>query len=143
MSQHGENVTKYDQALITLIETALIAWRTKQTKARKNVSLNGFADYLGVSRSLVSMWLNDERPVTPEQREKISKPIADLVGPETYNILKVTPPNPFLQQIIERFERIPSEKQQRLAEDSARYETINNAENTQTASKRREKRTNH
>jgi predicted transcriptional regulator len=117
---------KVDEAVITLIEEALIAWRTNQTKARGNVSLNSFADYLGVNRSLVSMWLNKERPVTDESRRKIARPIADLIGPEAYNVLKVNPPNPYLQQIIERFERIPPEKQQKLAEDAERYSTSNN-----------------
>ena len=126
-----------DKAILSLIENALITWRTNQTRARANVSLNSFADYLGVNRSLLSMWLNGERPVTHEQRAKIAKPIAELLGPDAYTVLGITPPNPFLQQIIERFERIPPEKQQKLADDAERYEAESLKNGSKKASKQR------
>ena len=113
-----------EKEIITLIENALIAWRTNQTRARGNVSLNKFAEYLGASRSLVSMWLLGDRPVTLEYRQKIAKPIADLIGPDAYDILNVTPANPYLQKINKLFEQIPPEKQRKLLEDAERY-TVN------------------
>ncbi len=127
--------------IIALIENALIEWRTQQTRARKNVSLNSFADYLGVNRSLLSMWLSGERNVTHEYRSRIAKPIADLIGTDAYNILEVIPPNPYLQEINKLFSNLSPEHQRKLADDARRYETTNNAENTKAASKRRKTRT--
>ena len=112
-----------EKEVITLIEEALIAWRTNQTRARGSVSLNKFAEDIGASRSLVSMWLLGERPVTLTYRRKIAKPIADLVGPDAYKILDVTPPNPYLQKINKLFENLSPDHQRKLAEDAERYET--------------------
>jgi len=114
-----------DDPVVSLLENALIAWRTRQTKARGNVSLNAFAEEIGASRSLVSMWMLGDRQVTLAYRKKIAKPIADLVGSEAYKVLDVPPPNPHLQRIIERFPNISTERQQKLAEDSERYENEN------------------
>lgn len=124
-----------DDQIISLLENALIAWRTRQTKARGNVSLNAFAEEIGASRSLVSMWMLGERPVTLTYRKKIAKAIADLVGPEAYQILEVVPPNPYLQKINALFERLSPEHQRQLAEDAERYETNN--EHIRKTSKRR------
>jgi len=112
-----------DDQIISLLESALIAWRTKQTKARGNVSLSSFAQEIGASRSLVSMWLLGERPVTLAYRKKIAKPIADLVGPDAYEILEVVPPNPYLQKINQLFEHLSPEHQRQLAEQAEKYQT--------------------
>ena len=111
-----------EKEIITLIEDALVIWRTHQTRARGNVSLNKFAEHLGVSRSLLSMWLLGQRPVTHEYRAKIAKPIADLLGTYAYNILDIVPPNPYLQKINQIFERLSPEQQKKLAEEAERYE---------------------
>ena len=129
-----------DDQIISLLENALIAWRTKQTKLKGNVSLNAFAEELGASRPLVSMWMNGERPVTLNYRKKIAKPIADLVGPSAYEILDVTPPNPFLQKIISYFETLSPEHQRKLAEDAELYKTENLEEHIHNSSKQRKKR---
>jgi len=89
-----------DDPIISLLENALIAWRTKQTKLKGNVSLNAFAEEIGASRPLVIMWMNGERPVTLNYRKKIAKAIADLVGPSAYEILDVTPPNSFTKSAV-------------------------------------------
>jgi transcriptional regulator with XRE-family HTH domain len=128
-----------DDPIIQLLENALIAWRTRQTKLRGNVSLNAFAEELGASRSLVSMWMLGERHVTPAYRKKIAKPIADLIGSEAYEILDVVPPNPYLQIINRIFERIPEERQRQLAEEAERYEVMNHDTHVQKTSKRRKK----
>ena len=116
-----------EKEIISLLENALIAWRTKQTKARGNVSLNAFAEDLGASRSLVSMWMLGERPMTIAYREKVAKPIADLVGSHAYEILGVTPPNPYLQKINQLFAHLSPEHQLKLAQDAERYRVKNNA----------------
>lgn len=110
-----------EKEIISLIEDALVVWRTKQTRARGNVSLNKFAEHLGVSRSLLSMWLLGERTVTHEYRTKIAEPIAELLGSDAYNVLGVIPPNPYLQKINQVFEKLSPQHQKKLAEDAERY----------------------
>lgn len=124
-----------DDPIVNLLESALIAWRTKQTKLKGNVSLTSFAEEIGASRSLVSMWMNGERPVTIAYRKKIAKPIADLVGPRAYEILDVTPPNPYLQKINLLFEYLSPDHQRLLAEQAEKYEAKN--EHAEKASKPR------
>ena len=135
--QLDNQVNEIDQPVINLIEDALIAWRTKQTRARGNVSLNKFAEHIGAGRSLLSMWLLGERPVTDEYRKTIAKPIADLVGPHACEILGVTPPDPLLQSINSRWTRIPADKQQKLAELAERYEDEALKNGSKNASKQR------
>ena len=127
------------EEILLLIEDALVVWRTNQTRAKGNVSLNRFADYLGVTRSLLSMWQSQERTVTTDNKKKIAKPIADLVGSRAYEILEVTPPNPLLQALNARWERIPPDKQQKLLELSEQFEIKNDEQRLQEASKQRKK----
>jgi len=71
------------------------------------------------------MWLLGQRTVTYEYRLKIARPIADLLGPNAYNILNVVPPNPYLQKINQLFERLSPEHQRKLAEDAEHYQAKN------------------
>lgn len=132
-----------EDKVLQLLEDALVMWRSIQTRARKNVSIQKFSDYLGVSKSLFIAWQEKKRKLTHESRNKIAKPIADLVGPSAYEILEVNPPNPYLQSIINRFENIPADKQRILAKDAIRYETEDNEEHIKKSSKRRKKASNH
>jgi transcriptional regulator with XRE-family HTH domain len=132
-------VTEEEQ-IIPLLEEALISWRTKQTKLRGTVSLSAFANELGASRSLVSMWMLGNRKITPAYRKKIAKPLADLLGNHVYEILEVPSPNPYLQKINQVFERLSPEHQQKLADDAERYEVKN--DNAKKASRKRKTRPN-
>jgi transcriptional regulator with XRE-family HTH domain len=98
----------------------------------QRVSLDMFAEYLGVSRPLVSYWLKGTKPSLENVQILASK-----FGPEVYDALGLPRPNPFLQKISEIWERIPPEKQQKLAEEAERYEIKDHEQNTKTASKRR------
>jgi len=131
------------EEILLLIEDALVVWRTNQTRAKGNVSLNRFADYLGVTRSLLSMWQSQERSITTDNKKKIAKPIADLVGPRAYEILEVTPPNPLLQALNARWDRIPLDKQQKLLELSEQYEIKNNHEQRLQETSKGRKKTSH
>lgn len=99
------NVTTQEE--ISLLEDALIVWRTNQTKARGNVSLNSFADYLGASRSIVSMWMLNEREITEKYKKVIALPLFNLVGHKAYEVLKVTPVDGDLERLIQIWKFIP------------------------------------
>ena len=113
------NVTT--QAEISMLEEALIVWRTRQTKIRGNVSLNSFADYIGASRSIVSMWTLGERPITDAYKKKIAPPLAELVGPKVYEILNVTPSDPDLQRLNKIWQYIPEKIRQNFLQQGEKY----------------------
>lgn len=96
-----------------------IAYLTWQAKSRKRATLNEFADYIGYSRPLISMWLAGKRLPTREGVDRLAK----LFGDDIYDILGIPRPNPYLQKINQVFERLSPERQQKLSEDAARYET--------------------
>ena len=67
-----------------------------------------------------------------------ARKLADILGPEVYDLLEMPRPNPYLQKINQVFERLSPEHQQKLSEDAARYETeaLKN-ERSKNTSKRR------
>jgi len=98
----------------------------------KRTSLDKFADYIGVSRPLVSYWLKGTKP----NLENV-KILASKFGPEVYDVLGLPRPDPNLQKINQIWERIPPEKQQRLVEDAERYEANNKGENIATSNRKK------
>ena len=109
--------------IIDLLENALISWRTKQTRERKNVSLNSFSEYLGVSRPLLSMWLLGKRSVSHEYKIKIALPIANLIGPEIYKLLDVQSPDPDLQALSHLWPCLSEETRHAIREQAEKYVT--------------------
>lgn len=97
---------------VALLEEALIAWRTQQTKSKDTVSITAFADYLGASRSIVSMWMLKDRPITESYRNKIALPLANLLGPKVYEILRVEPIDSDLNRMIKIWKYIPEKIRQ-------------------------------
>lgn len=92
----------------------------------QRTSLDKFAEYLGVSRPLVSYWLKGTIP----SLENVQI-LARKFGPEVYDVLDLPRPNPYLQKINQLFDRLTPEHQRQLAEDAERYETKNaNAKTT-------------
>jgi hypothetical protein len=52
-------------------------------------------------------------------------------------VLELSRPDPYLQKINELWDRIPPEKQQKLAEDAERYELTNKGETNATTKQRK------
>jgi len=88
-------------------------------------TLEDFADYLGISRPLLSFWINGKRVPNEENIEKISL----RFGNEIYDVLDLPRPNPYLQKLNRIWEFIP--------EEAEKYETQNESERVQKVSKRR------
>lgn len=109
------------QVEISLLEEALIVWRTRQTKLRGNVSLNSFADFIGASRSIVSMWMLGERSITDAYKKKIADPLADLVGTKAYEILNVNPSDPDLQRLSQIWNHLPAKIRKGMLKQGEKY----------------------
>lgn len=82
----------------------------------QRVTLDKFAEYLGVSRPLVSYWLKGTKP----SLENVQI-LAKKFGPEIYDVLDLPRPNPYLQKINQIFESLSPEHQKKLAEDAEKY----------------------
>jgi transcriptional regulator with XRE-family HTH domain len=84
----------------------------------RRTSLDKFAEYIGVSRPLVSYWLKGTKP----SLENVQL-LAQKFGPEVYDVLGLPRPNPYLQKISQLFDKLSPDHQRQLAEDAERYET--------------------
>lgn len=112
------------------LEKTYLKW---QNEKGKRASLLEFAQHIGYSRPLISMWLSGQRLPAEDGIERL----AELFGPEIYDVLQLPRPNPYLQKINQMWERIPPDKQQILVEEAERYELENAAKNLSRASKDR------
>lgn len=121
--------TETKKAFASWLEKTFLKW---QAENGKRASLLEFADYIGYSRPLISMWLAGKRL----PGEDGIKRLAELFGEEVYDALDLPRPNPYLQKISQIFERLSPEHQQKLAEDAERYQQ-NNEANTKRIPKQR------
>ena len=107
-----------------------LEWQT-ELGARK--TLEDFADYLNVSRPLLSFWMNGKRIPNADNLENISA----ILGNEIYDVLDLPRPNPHLQKINRLWEFLPEEIQIKLAKETEKYETQNELHRVQRPSKQR------
>ena len=101
------------------IQIMYLDWQSQVVKGR--ASLDQFADYIGYSRSLVSMWMSGKRLPTDDGIKRL----AELFGDDVYEMLGKERPSPFLQKLNKMWENIPPEKQQQLVEQAEQYEVKN------------------
>lgn len=107
-----------------------LEWQT-ELGARK--TLEDFADYLNVSRPLLSFWMNGKRIPNADNLENISA----ILGNEIYDALDLPRPNPHLQKINRLWEFLPEEIQIKLAKETEKYETQNELHRLQKLPKQR------
>jgi transcriptional regulator with XRE-family HTH domain len=98
-----------------VLEKALIAWRTIQTKNHASVSINSFAKYLGYSRSMVSNWMNGDRPVTYDAFDKMMPKLHELIGPEVYKMREHPEPDFVLKHFVRSWDQLTEEQRMDLS----------------------------
>lgn len=76
---------------------------------------------LGVElkQQLVNDWIRGKYKPSDDKYLLV---LEEKLGREIYDVLNVKRPNPFLQSINSRWDRIPPDKQAQLAKDAAHYE---------------------
>jgi hypothetical protein len=119
-----------------LLEEALIEWRTQQTKKRGNVSLNGFADAIGANRSIVSMWMLGDRPITDAYKKKIASPLFELVGPKAFEILQVNPSDPDFDRLGVIWKYLPLKLRRGMLQQGEKFVKENVSDEERSGSKR-------
>jgi transcriptional regulator with XRE-family HTH domain len=78
--------------------------------ARHRISLNEFADYLGVSRPTVSLWLQGK--IKPSY--EFASLISEKLGNDVFSILGYSPPDPELQYIERNWSKVSDQVQQSI-----------------------------
>jgi transcriptional regulator with XRE-family HTH domain len=102
----------------------------------QRTTLDKFAEYLGVKRPILSIWLSGKsQPSLDSVRQ-----LAEVLGPEVYEVLDLPRPNPYLQKITQLFENLSPEHQRKLAEDAEFYKVENIEKHIHTTSQQRKKR---
>ncbi len=102
-----------------------------QASLGQRKTLEEFADFLNVSRPLLSYWMNGKRVPNTENLENISSQL----GNEIYDVLGLPRPNPYLQKINRVWEFIPEDIQIKIAKEIEKYETQNELHRVQKSSK--------
>jgi len=87
-----------------------------------------------LKQQLVNDWI---RGKYKPSGDKYLLVLEEKLGQEIYEVLNVKPPDPFLQSINSRWDRIPSDKQQKLAKDAERYEAEARKNGSKNISKQR------
>lgn len=89
------------------LEKKYLEW---QTQAGKRKTLTSFAKWLGVSKSLMSRYLNDK--VTPSL-DKVQI-MASQLGPEIYDVLGLARPDPAVRELQALYTAMPPEEQKEI-----------------------------
>lgn len=118
------------QTLPEYLTKRYLAWQADEGERK---TLEDYANYLGVNRSLLSYWMNGSRVPSDENVKKL----ALKLGNDIYDILKIDRPNPYLQTLNRVWEHLPESIQKRLAEEAEIYETKNETTRVQKVSERK------
>lgn len=87
----------------TWLTQQFLAWQTQQNAIR---TLADFADYLGVGRAALSMWLLGSR--TPSR--KMAAKLAEKLGAEVYDLLGFARPDEQSRELLTLFDACTPEK---------------------------------
>ncbi len=96
------------------LEAKFLEW---QSASGERQTVGSFADYLDISRPLVSMWMNARRTPSTENQ----KVLAEYFGYEVYDVLNVERPDPDFEKIENLWGKLPAKARQQLAEQAAKY----------------------
>lgn len=92
-----------------------------QASSGKRKTLDEFSAYIGVSRPLLSMWLNGKKRPGKEN----IKILAEIFGSEIYDVLSIPRPDPDLERLKNIWKFIPENDRRKLAEQGEKYAAKN------------------
>ncbi len=121
------------QTLPEYLTKKFLDWQAAEGERK---TLEDFADYINVSRPLLSFWMNGKRIPNKEACEKISIKL----GNEIYDVLGKPRPNPYKQVIDRVWDFIPEEIQKRLSDEAEKYEAESMFDRVSKTSKPRKAR---
>lgn len=101
------------------LEVCYLDW---QAETKKRATLQEFAVYIGYSRPLISMWMSGKRLPTDEGVKRL----ADLFGPEIYDLLGMSRPDPDLERLNKIWQYLPEKIRRNFVQQGEKYVTEDN-----------------
>jgi len=101
-------------AFAKYLETKYLDWQREMGERK---TIEEFGHYIGVSQGAVSLWMNGKR----EPAADSVKLLANVLGPEVYDVLGLERPDPRLVYIQQVWSKLPLEAQADLREMAERY----------------------
>lgn len=98
------------------LEKQFLSWQ-KDLGKRQNIE--DFAAYLGVSRPLLTMWMNGSRRPGKENLKLLSA----IFGMQVFDLVGLPRPNPLHLYTSRNWENVPEKVQLRIAQTVAKYST--------------------
>ncbi len=100
------------------------------SKVGERKTIGEFAEYLDISRSLLSHYMNGSRNPSKENASKI----AAKLGPEIFDLLGLARPDPYLQTIINGWDDLDENQRKELLDfaDKLRDENLEKIEGVQS-----------
>jgi len=92
------------------------------------ISLDKFADYLEVSRPLVSYWLSGKFEPSIENIRNI----AEKLGLEAYDVLDLPRPDPFVTYASSAASKLKESQKRKIEEQIQKYITANEKESSKS-----------
>ena len=99
-----------------------LEWQAKQGKRK---TLDEFAAYLGVSRPLLNMWMNGDKPRPGQANIKM---LSEVFGDEIYDVLDLPRPDPFMLYVQKTSPNLKDNQKKKISEQIAKYITTNEKE---------------
>jgi transcriptional regulator with XRE-family HTH domain len=93
-----------------------VIWQAQHGKRK---TIQEFAAYIGISRPLLNMWMNENRKPGIEN----IKVLAEIFGLDVYDVLELPRPDPDLQYLQAHWVNLPTEARHRMREEAEKYET--------------------
>lgn len=117
------------QTLPEFLTQKYLDWQAAQGEIK---TLEEYAEYLGVNRSLLSFWMNGKRVPNEENIDRMSLKL----GNEIYDVLDLPRPNPYLQLVNRAWAHLPEEIQIKISEEVDRNAQSNLEDQLRKSSKR-------
>ena len=106
------------------ITSKFLDWQAKQGERK---TLDEFAAYIGISRPLLNMWMNGDKPRPGQANIKI---LAEIFGSEIYDVLDLPRPDPFVLYVQKASTNLKDNQKKKISEQIAKYITANEKESS-------------
>src|SRR3990167_1834805 len=98
------------------ITRQFLEWQAKEGKRK---TIEEFATYLGISRPLLTMWMNGNKKPGKEN----IKILAETFGVEIFDVLGLERPNPIHFYVERNWDKAPEKVLKQIAEIISKYTT--------------------
>ena len=100
-----------------ILEEAFAEWRKTQTRKREGVSLNKFAEYLGVSRAIVSFWLRNIRKPNIDSVNQVIDKLEAILGPSVYDRLGLSRIDDGYGELKTSYDAVPQAEKEKFLDE--------------------------